>query len=61
MISLAMPLLKEQEEEEDFKILIFLELFQIYLVQIYLMIFMKALVELGEEDEEDHLILEAQI
>ena len=56
-----MPLLKEPEEEADFKILIFLELFQIYLDQIYLMIFLKALVELGAEGEEDHLILEAQI
>ena len=61
MINLVMLLLKDLEEGEDFKILIFLELFQIFLDQIYLMIFLKVLVELEEKDEEDHLILEVQI
>ena len=54
-------LLKARVDEEDFQILIFLELFQISLDQIYLMIFLKVLVELEEKDEEDRLISEAQI
>ena len=53
--------LKEQGEEEDFQILIFLVLFLISSVQIYLKTFLKVLEVQEEEEEEDHQILEGQI
>ena len=58
--NLAMQLLKERVEEVVFQILIFQVHFLIFLDQIFLMIFLKALVE-QEGEEEDLLILEEQI
>ena len=58
MISLVMQHLKELEEEEDFQILIFQALFQIFLVQIFLIIFLKVL---EDQEEEDRLTLEGRL
>ena len=61
MINSGMQLSREVEPEEVFQILIFQVLFPIFLVQIFLMIFLKALEEAEAEVEEDHQVLEAQI
>ena len=50
-INLDMLLLKAQVVEVAFLTLIFLVLFLIFLVPIYLMIFLKVLEELGEEED----------
>ena len=60
-INLVTQLLKEQVEEEDFQILIFQVFFQIFLAQTLLMISLKVLEDLEEEEEEDIQITEEQI
>ena len=59
-INLVMLPLKEQEEGVVFQILIFQGLFPISLVQTFLMIFLKVLVEEGD-NKEDLRLLEEKI
>ena len=61
MINLVMRHLRAQVAEADFQILIFLVPFLIFLDQIFLMIFLKDLVEPEEEGEEEHLTTEVKI
>ena len=58
-INLVTQLLKEGAEEVGLQILIFQTFFQIFLVQILSMIFLKVLEE--QEEEEDLRTLEVQI
>ena len=53
--------LKTQEAGEDFQISIFKVRFQTFLVQIYLMIFLKVLEARGVEGEGNRLTIEDQI
>ena len=57
----SMTVAVERVEEVVFQILIFQMHFQIFLVQISLMIYFKVLEILEAEDKEDHLTLEEQI
>ena len=60
MTSLAMQRLRVRVEEEVSQILISQVLFRTFLVQIFLMIFLKILAARGEEDAEKLMIPEAQ-